>query len=353
MEEYIKKMIESSPDYMISYAHFIQAALYHPAKGYYTRNHPKIGPGGDFITTSNVSSIFGETVAKWYAKQSDMLELPAAVCEIGGGSGKFAKAFLDAWASISSKPVEYKIIETSPYHRSLQEEMLSEHEGVIIQERPGSTGSFNGLLFSNELFDALPVHVIKKKQSELFEVMVTFAGEMFKECEVPLSNPDIWLYLRKFGLELEEGQRIEIPLAMVGMIEKMAGLLNNGLMMTVDYGYTNEEWKLPSRRDGSLRGYAGHRMVKDVLQTPGCIDITSHVHFDAFIAAGEEYGLHLMDKLRQDEFFLASGLIEEIGGAAAVDPFSPAARKIRAVKSLILPGGMSSFFHVLVQGKGV
>ena len=353
MEEYIKKLIESSPDYMISYADFIQAALYHPAKGYYTRNQQKIGPGGDFITTSNVSSVFGETVAKWYAEQSDILGLPPAVCEFGGGSGKFAKAFLDAWKRISSEPVTYRLIESSSYHRSLQKEVLSGYEGVIIQESPDSMESFKGLLFSNELFDALPVHVIKKNESELFEVMVTYAGNMFMECEVPLSNPDIWLYLRKFGLELEEGQRIEIPLAMEGMIEKMAGLLSKGLMMTVDYGYTNEEWRLPSRRDGSLRGYASHRMLKNVLQAPGCIDITSHVHFDALIAAGEEYGLRLLDKVRQDEFFLASGLIGELDGAASADPFSPAARKVRAVKSLILPGGISSFFHVIVQGKGV
>ncbi|KKK33203.1 cytoplasmic protein [Mesobacillus campisalis] len=352
MEKHIKNLIASSPYNMISYADYIAAALYHPEEGYYMNSRDKIGREGDFFTTSNISSIFGRLVAKWYESKYGILGLPAAVCEIGGGNGRFAQAFLKGWHSCTSTPLSYHLVETSPYHRELQEAALEGFEGVSFYREIEELGSFEGLVFSNELFDALPVHVIQKKQGKLHELMVTVGDEGFFETSIPLENEAIDDYLRKHGITLEEGQRLELPLEMENVVKNLASAVSKGLVVTVDYGYTNEEWRQPARSEGSLRGYYRHQMKTNILERPGSMDITSHVHFDPLIQQGEEHGLRFISKARQDEFLIGIGILDELAETSGTDPFSEKGKRNRAIKSLILPGGISSSFHVLIQGKG-
>ncbi|WP_053364093.1 SAM-dependent methyltransferase [Bacillus sp. FJAT-27251] len=352
MEKHIEDLIAKSPYNMISYADFIAAALYHPEEGYYMNSRDKIGREGDFFTTSNISPIYGRLVAKWYESKYGNLGLPAAVCEIGGGNGRFAQAFLEGWHSCTSTPLSYHLVETSPYHRQLQAAALEGFEGVRFYSDIGELGGFEGLVFSNELFDALPVHVIQKKQGKLYEMMVAVGEGGFFETSIPLKNEAIGEYLRKHGIELEEGQRLEIPLDMENIVRKLASTVSKGLVVTVDYGYTKEEWRQPARSEGSLRGYYRHQMKTKILERPGSMDITSHVHFDPLIEQGEEYGLRFISKARQDEFLIGIGILDELAETCGTDPFSEKGKRNRAIKSLILPGGISSSFHVLIQGKG-
>jgi SAM-dependent MidA family methyltransferase len=243
-------------------------------------------------------------------------------------------------------------VETSPYHRKLQAEALKEYDGVNFYEDIEELGDFEGLFFSNELFDALPVHVIRKKQGKLQEVMVTFTEDTFIEKYVPLENEDIASFIAKYGIELDEGQVMEIPLEMGNIVRKMSEVLSKGLVVTVDYGYTKEEWQQPARRKGSLRGYYRHEMKHNILEHPGMMDITSHIHFDILAQQGEEHNLKLISKTRQDEFLVSIGILDELAPNADPNPFSEKGKRNRAIKNLIMPGGISSSFHVLVQGKG-
>jgi SAM-dependent MidA family methyltransferase len=352
MEGYIKNLMLNSPGNMISYADYIAAALYHPEQGYYMKSGEKIGRGGDFFTTSNVYAIYGQLVAKWYQSKHELLHLPAAVCELGGGNGRFARAFLEGWYTCTSIPLRYYLVETSPYHRKLQEKALKEYDGVSFYHDIGELDDFEGLVFSNELFDALPVHVIRKKQGKLQEVMVTFTDDLFTESYVPLENDDIAAFIGKHGIELDEGQRMEIPLEMGNIVRKMADVMSKGLVVTVDYGYTKGEWQQPARREGSLRGYYRHEMKHNILEHPGMMDITSHVHFDILAEQGEERGLKLISKARQDEFLVSLGILDELAVNADPNPFSENGKRNRAIKSLIMPGGISDSFQVLIQGKG-
>jgi len=353
MTTYIEDIVNNSDQKRITYAEFIRAALYHPEQGYYMKNDVKIGRSGDFITTSNVSDIYGKVIAKWYAANRLEYNLPAAVCEIGGGTGRFAKAFLEGWAQYSSVPLTYSLVETSPYHRQLQAETLVGFNNFVQYQNINEIRDFTGLIFSNELFDALSVHVIEKRRGAIYEVMITSEEHGLKEVLVPLEDQEILSFVEKHGVFLNEGQRIEIPLEMEEMVKSIDEMLTNGIVVTVDYGYTREEWQRPERKNGSLRGYYRQQMYEDVLQFPGMMDITSHVHFDALIRTGEEHNLKCRLKQRQDEFLLTAGILDELANTYDPDPFSEQSKLNRAIKSLILPGGMSSAFHVIVQEKGL
>ena len=158
MKEIIKQLIAASQNQMISYADYIENALYHPEQGYYMKRRQKIGKNGDFYTSSNVSDIYGELIGKWYARNADKIGLPSVICEIGAGNGRFARAFIQGWNKASDLALTYYIVEASSYHKELQRQELSglENVEVIYAETFADSRMTEGLVFSNELFDAFP-----------------------------------------------------------------------------------------------------------------------------------------------------------------------------------------------------
>lgn len=355
MNEIIKQLISSSPDQMISYADYIGAALYHPEKGYYMKKNQKIGKTGDYYTTSNVSNIYGYLLGKWFALSAEKLGLEPVVMEIGGGTGRFARDFVQGWTELSDLVLTYYLVEVSPFHREVQAQLLTGLNQVEIVQisTVGEAGMKEGLVFSNELFDAFPVHVVEKKDGMVFEVFVAYENDQFIEKKKPLMNEGIIAYIHEQGIELVDSQRMEVPLAMEPFVKSIADHLDKGIMISADYGYSNEEWQSPARRNGSLRGYFQHQMYHDILQNPGDMDITSHVHFDALIAQGEKHGLHFFQKKRQDEFLISLGILDELKDHFDPNPFSEASKRNRAIRSLILPGSISQSFEIIIQGKDI
>lgn len=353
MITYLSGLISNSPNKLISYAEFISAALYHPKLGYYMKNKEKIGRRGDFITTSNISDVYGRMVAKWVSRVCEKNDLSPVFCEIGAGNGRFAKAFLQEWEDSINSPLQYLIVESSPFHRKLQTDLLIPDYSIVQVASLEEIRGFEGIVFSNELFDALPVHVIEKENGQLFEIMVGMKNDVLLEEKVPLTNPDILTFLQEGNIKVNEKQRMEIPLSMGRMLQEISHALTKGIVVTADYGYTNEEWLEPQRAKGSLRGYNQHRMVDDVLQYPGEMDITSHIHFDYLLQKGEQVDLKGLTKLRQDEFLLKVGILKELEAHFDANPFSEVSKRNRAIRSLIIPSGISSYFHVVIQQKGL
>src|SRR5690606_1268287 len=197
--------------------------------------------------------------------------------EMGAGTGLFAKQFLDALEH--KYPDEYKrsqyvLIEKSNFHRGEQENILLEHAAHVrwldsLSDVPSiSSGEVmsreeskhTGIFFSNELVDAFPVHLVEKKDGQLFEVGVTWdeAAEKLKETLYPLQGEEVINYLNHLGISIEEGQRLEIPVDAVSWVEQVDHFLDEGVWLTIDYGYTNDELRLPQYREGSLRCYDNH-----------------------------------------------------------------------------------------------
>nr|WP_263325733.1 SAM-dependent methyltransferase [Neobacillus sp. Marseille-Q6967] len=351
MKNYIKELISSSPNQLISYADYINAALYHPELGYYMKPKQKIGSQGDFITTSNVSDIYGRMLAKWFSYICKHNNLESVFCEIGAGNGRFAHAFLEEWHETVKMPLTYIIVESSPYHRKLQNELLNDYSFIQL-EKLTELNRFEGMVFSNELFDALPVHVIEKHNGEMYEVMIGMEHDSLMEKNVPVTNPQIFSFLQESGLRLKDNQRIEVPLLMEKVLEDISHILSKGIVVTADYGYSTEDWELPSRSKGSLRGYFQHKMMDNVLEHPGEMDITAHIHFDWLIKKGKQLELNFLSKLRQDEFLLKAGILKELQNHYDPNPFSAVSKRNRAIRSLIMPSGISSYFHIVIQEKG-
>lgn len=351
MLSYMKEKILERNSNMINYAQFMELALYHPKYGYYMKKGEKVGRKGDFITTSNISDIYGRLLAKMYVKETRENGHFPVVCEIGAGNGRFAAAFIDEWKKQTNVPLEYYIVEESPYHRELQKELIPFDDRIKQIDRLEFIKPFKGLIFSNELFDALPVHVIEKKNGELLEVMVSIEDDNLVEKKVPLENKRIEKYIGNSELIIKENQRIEIPLVMESMIKRISTVLEKGMVITVDYGYTDKEWMDPIHSSGSLRGYYKHKQINDPLLYPSEMDLTSHIHFDSLIRLGEKYSLRFIRKQRQDQFLLSIGILDELQNHQDPDPFSEISRRNRAIKSLILPTGISAYFHCIIQEK--
>lgn len=356
LKNHLKELIAGSPQKRISYNDYMDAVLYTPKIGYYARAKEKIGPRGDFYTSGNVGDAFGRSLARWFVYLIKRCGVSPRIIEVGAGDGKLAYDILvyiketepQIWDSLT-----YVLVDGSPFHRKIQHERLGKFKQAVSDASLEKWTNVNGIVFSNELFDALPVYVIEKYKGALVEVFVTEKeGDLVEERE-PLDNPDILSYLTERKITLNEKQRYEVPLNMIREYEKIVSCIESGILLTIDYGYTDREWKEPAHLQGSLRGYYRHQMIKDALMYPGDMDLTTHIHFDTLIEIGKRKDLSNRGLFLQNEFLLKAGILEELKDHQGTDPFSKTAKRNRAIRGLIVPGGFSEHFKVLLQSKNL
>jgi SAM-dependent MidA family methyltransferase len=357
----IREEMRNHPRRAIPFARFMELALYHPEGGYYTSTRPKVGKDGDFFTSATVHPVFAETLADVVAEmwQAGRWTSPALV-EIGGGTGALCGHMLRRLRE--TVPELYRdmrlvLIETSPYHRRLQEEAL---RGAEVEKRwypslreAAAADGVQGVILSNEWLDAFPVHVAEKTADGWREVWVTEADGGFAEVlgEVTPALADC---LRDVDKALPRGMRIEVNPAMERTAAHLSRLLRQGYVLTVDYGDVQEELYHPARKRGTLMCYRRHQAHDNPYVHVGEQDITAHVNFSAWMRAGERAGLKTLAYMRQDRFLIKSGLLEKAVAHADKDPFtSQAMKRNRAIQQLIYPGGLGGLFRVLVQAKGM
>ncbi|MFC4076560.1 class I SAM-dependent methyltransferase [Salinithrix halophila] len=355
----IVEEIWSSPNKRIPFARFMEQALYHPRWGYYRREGRKIGREGDFFTSPYAGELFGLTLSRVIGRLARRFptDRPWAVVEMGGGDGRLAEQVIRGLAQRGlSHPPVYWMIETSSYHRRLQRERLKNSPWEVqwidsVETIPAGTPA---ILFSNELVDAFPVHRVRKREGCLREIYVTWNTQdtHLEEVEGPLSRPELAAYFAESGRNLVEGGEAEVPLAAREWIQQIGGWLEQGILLTIDYGGTSLELDSPLRREGTLRGFRKHRLVTDLLSQPGETDLTADVCFTALRRWGEEAGLFPQWYGSQSRFLLEAGILEELTPPSDADPFSPEAKRIRSLRQLALPGGMGEQFRVLIQAKG-
>jgi SAM-dependent MidA family methyltransferase len=355
----IYEAIKTSALRRLSYADYMQLALYDERCGYYMRKKTKIGKEGDFFTNSHVSDVFGKLFASFFLRLVERQNVPPHICELGGGDGKFARAVLNEWKAKSPNTygqLTYTMIETSPAQRVKQLQTLGDVAEKVkqykdIKEFQQHVSSFSGIVFSNEFFDAFPVHVITKENGTVYELFVTVDDHKLVEEKYPLENEHIIQYLRERQLSLADGQRLEVPLALKTFLLETAPFFRHCVMFTIDYGYTDEELQLPARRQGSLRGYYRHHLITNPLMYPGEMDLTAHIQWDALRMYGKQAGWQYVSMLRQDRFLLAAGILLYLEEHDDSNPFSEKSRQNRAIRSLIME--MSTNFHVMIQQKGI
>lgn len=359
--EHIKKAIQDSETQSIPYSKFMELALYHPEHGYYMKSKEKIGKSGDFYTSSSVSPIFAEVLATVFVGLMESKLVKPMIVEFGAGNGSFAKQVLQTWREKSPQTFEkgnYYIVETSPHHKELIQEAVKPFNKVTIleslHELKQLVPDYQGIIFSNEFFDAFPIDIIEKRDGELFEVHVTTGQTSELEEQFrPLEEGNNIRFLKEYQITVKEGFRYEIPIPMCSFIHDLGRWMMSGIVFTIDYGYTDEEWQLPFHREGSIRGYYKHQLIKNPLEHVGDMDITTHIHFDKLIKAGERVGLDHYATYRQDEYLLKAGILKFLEEHQDTNPFSEKSKRNRAIRSLLMQGGISSSFHCLIQTKNI
>ncbi|HJR77778.1 MAG TPA: SAM-dependent methyltransferase [Nitrospiraceae bacterium] len=347
----------------MTFARFMELALYHPCFGYYVRpvDHPqseRIGWSGDFYTSSDVHPFLALALAK-QAKQIDELlghPTPFTVVEMGPGKGLLARDFLAAsryYGDSFCARLRYVLIERSPTMRMLQQEALAPYmDRIGLVSWLGSLDelapdSVEGLFLSNELVDAFPVHRVMMVEGRLRELYVRWNGAGFEEFDGPLSTPLLTEHFRRLGLTLEEGCRAEINLQAARWMEQVARVVARGVVLTIDYGHSAQDLYGPSRPQGTLLCYYHQTASDDPYTRVGEQDMTAHVDFTSLATVGEASGLVLTGFTNQMSFLIAMG-IEEI--LESLNPDSP---EFADAVHLLRPDGMGRTFKMLVQHKGM
>lgn len=361
LENIIKDIIEQEGP--ITFARFMELALYYPDMGYYTGPGEKIGPGGDFYTSPDVHHLFGSMLAEQFHQMWIMLGKPSNwdLVEFGAGKGLLARDVLIHMRNNYSDAFQscrYHIIEISPFLAARQKEELQSQTPPFNQVSWSSNiigahlNEITGCIFSNELVDSFPVHRIKKTPKDYKEIYVNYYDGRFIEEEGQLSTADLRHYLDRLEVNLETGQTFEINLAARTWLREIAKHLAKGFLLTIDYGMETKDLLTADRFNGTLRCYHKHRLVDNSYHQPGQQDITAHVNFSDLQLWGEEAGLTNLGMTSQMNFLLNLGILEHIKQTGYT--FDEAAfRTTQAVKKLIMPEGMGRIFKVLIQSKGV
>lgn len=360
LAERLRARIESRGP--VSFRDWMEAALYDAGDGYYRRRDlARWGSAGDYRTSPERSPLFAATFARYFAQLHAGLGSPArwTICEAGAGPGLFARGVLETLERDHPQvfaATRYLLDEVGPDSRALAAQTLSRFGSRVRFARLADDGPplGEGIVFTNELIDALPVHRVVVRGGRLRESCVGSDGAGgFVWVEREPATPRLAEHFARLGVSLAEGQAAEVNLEAESWIGRVAAKLTRGFVVTVDYGAEAEELYDPSVRPaGTLRAFRAHRLSADLLADPGGQDLTSTVNWTQLRRAGGDAGLRTVLCERQDAFLLRAGFLEQLEAACAraADEAERASLRLSA-REMILPGGMSESFQVLVQEK--
>jgi len=292
-----------------------------------------------------------------------MLGEQADVLELGGGSGAFAEAALRAFAEAGTLPRRYLMLEPSADLRERQRERLAAalpaelNARVAWLDRPPEE-TWRGVLFANEVVDALPTTRFTLRAGEVYEEYVTLDGEgRLMRTDRPadaLVSGAVRHLERDLGRPFADGYRSEVLPQLPYWMQAIAGTLEAGAMLFVDYGYVRAEYYLPERGDGTLMAHYRHHAHNDPLHWPGLNDLTASVDFTALAEAGNSAGFGVAAYLPQAQLLLASGLQAafERAYAQATDDLARH-RLAQEVRRLTLPEQMGERFQAMLFARGL
>ncbi len=344
---------------VLPFDRYMELALYAPGLGYYVAGARKLGAAGDFVTAPEVSRLFGRCIARQCAELLGELG-GGDILELGAGSGALAADLLAELDRLGCSPRRYLILDVSPELRARQAEALAARVPELLGsvdwlETLPPPGSFRGVVLGNEVLDALPVHRFRVAGDAVLEGAVGVSPEGLVERWIPAVSPGLTEAVE--GIEalvggLPEGYRSEVSLRLAPWLAAVAGTLEAGALLLVDYGYTRHEYYHPDRGSGTLMCHYRHRVHGDPLRLLGLQDITASVDFSAVAEAGAAAGLSLAGYTTQASFLLANGLDRLLAESDPSDTVRHLAL-VQGVKRLTLPGEMGERFKVIGLDKGL
>ena len=345
----------------LSFARFMELALYAPGLGYYAAGTRKFGAEGDFVTAPEISSLFGQTLASSIA---DVLRQTGGdVLELGPGSGKLAKDMLLALDEIGVLPDRYRLLEVSADLRDRQQQAVSRlpaHLAARAEWLDALPREFTGVIIANEVLDVIPVHLVKWGAGGIFERGVALKDGTFVWQDVPAMSREFAAELTTTVAHIQraylgdsppDGYLTEVAPAVAGLLNSLAQSLKQGAMLFIDYGFRGAEFYHPSRVTGTLMCHYRHFAHPDPFLHPGLQDITAHVDFSAVAEAGIAAGMELAGYTTQANFLLSSGLMDLLAKANPADTlrYLPLTNQ---VQRLVSPAEMGEFFKVIGFTRG-
>ena len=338
----------------------MQAALYDEHDGYYRRpDRIRQGRAGDYRTAPETSPLFGATFASHFAKCYVDLGRPETwtIYEIGAGRGDFAHAVLSTLRTSFPEvfaATRYLFDEPGDEARQIAAHKLSDYSDRIeFLPLAELTTSLTGIIFSNELLDAFPVHRVIRSQGTLREMCVDVNDALeFVWAQSDL-DPRVAAFCERNNLQLSDGQIFEVNLAAADFVARAAALIERGLLITVDYGADRADLlNAPSRGAGTLRSFHRHRMIDDLLSHPGEQDLTTTVDWTQIKEAGDRHGLRVLRLERLDQFLLSEGILDQLSTASSrIADTAEVLRLNVGAREMIMPDGLAAHFQVLVQQK--
>jgi SAM-dependent MidA family methyltransferase len=285
----------------LSFAGFMETALYHPEYGYYARGIRQVGRGGDFFTSVSVGPLFGELLARRFLREWAESGEPARwrIIECGAHDGTLASDVLAALKRLSAPAydaLEYVIAEPLPVLRQAQAEKLrpfAERVRHLSDLLELADDPLPGIAFGNEVLDALPCHLIEWHDGRWHERCVVLdEADGFIWQLVEIQDPRLLAALAPVGGVFPEGYRSEMRIRYHEFLVPLARSLSSGMMLWLDYGFERADYYHPDRREGTLRTFSKHRAGDDPLVCPGEMDLTAHVDFTAVAEAALALGWH-------------------------------------------------------------
>lgn len=336
----------------IRFTDFMGLALYHPELGYYARETRQVGRGGDFFTSVSVGPLFGNLLARRFLREWKELGSPPRwrIIECGAHDGTLAADILRAIQQLNPTAfaaLEYAIPEPLPRLQTAQRATLHPFSGKVIftdELGPLAAAPLPGIIFGNELLDALPFHLIEWRTGRWHECRVGYDSEggFFWNTDDIVADPQLIEAVEKLGENFPEDYRTEVRTNIRGLLEPLTRCISTGLLLWLDYGFAQPDYYLPERHRGTLRTFSNHRAAEDPLATPGEIDITSHVDFTAIAESAIALGCEVRAFCNQGAWLTEIGRewLLSLEGQPQVD-------LVRQFQTLTHPAHLGSSFHIL------
>jgi SAM-dependent MidA family methyltransferase len=347
----------------LPFAQYMERCLYAPGLGYYSAGRIKFGADGDFVTAPELGGIFARCVVNALQPTLAALGADADFLELGGGSGAFAEAALQALAQADTLPRHYLMLEPSADLRERQRERLRANLPAALYarvqwlDRPPAQ-DWHGVLFANEVIDALPTTRFALRGGEVYEEHVALDGAgALRRADRPadaLVAGAVRHVERTLGGALPDGYRSEILPQLPYWMDAVAGTLRRGVMLFVDYGYVRREFYLPERDDGTLMAHYRQHTHADPLWLPGLNDLTASVDFTALAEAGSHAGFAVAGYWSQAQFLIGAGLQDAFVREQAQAADDLARQQVaQQVKRLMLPEAMGERFQAMLVAKAL
>lgn len=340
----------------ISFAQFMEMALYEPGLGYYSAGARKLGAGGDFVTAPEVAPVFSRCLA---AQCAEILRSLGGgdVLEFGAGSGAMAAEMLAELARLGALPDRYRILDVSADLRARQRDTLERSVPQLVgrvewlDRLPDAP--MTGVIVANEVLDAMPVERFVLRGGEVNALGVTWHFGRFDWSEVRARAPLRELVAgvrRDLGVEWPEGYTSEINTGLAPWLASVARVLGRGAALFVDYGLPRRDYYAPERCDGTLLCHFRHRFHADPFVRLGLQDITAWVDFTAVAEAATAAGLDVAGYTTQAHFLIGNGIAGYVANVADLD-LVQRVNLSRQTMVLTLPGEMGERFKVIALAR--